>query len=83
MVLCKFLIPSGPLLHQCRRKSARQAEDQAGEPQHVDPDGRRCWFEWLIALRCNDREGCPSRDIDKLLSYLSKERIGRISGIGR
>ena len=83
MALGKFLIPSSPLLHQCRGKSARQAEDQAGEPQHVDLDGRCCWFEWLIAPRYDDREGCPSRHVDKLLSYLDKEGVGRIDGVGR
>jgi hypothetical protein len=83
VALRKFPIASGPLLHQCRRKRARQAEDQTEEPQHVNPDGGRCRFERLIALRCNDGEGCPGGDVDKLLSYLDKERIGHIAGIGR
>jgi hypothetical protein len=83
VVLRKFLVPSSPLLHQRSGKRASQAEDQASKPQHVDPDGGRRWFEWLVALRWEDRDGCPAGDVDKLLSYLAKECIGRISGIGR
>ena len=82
-VLCKFLIPSGPLLHQSRGKHAIQAKDQAEEPQHVDPHGGGCWFEWLNALHCKAREWCSVGDVEKLSRYLSKERIGRIAGIGR
>ena len=81
--LRKFLIPSGPLLHQCRGKRATQAEGQTEEPQHIDPDSRRCWLEWLSALVCNDHERRAVGDVDKLLRYLSKERVGRIAGIGR
>jgi hypothetical protein len=82
-MLRKFLIPSGPLLHQCRGKRASQAEDQTGEPQHVDYDNGCCRFERLGNLSCNDGDGCPSGDVDKLLSNLAKEGIGGIAGIGR
>src|SRR6266702_2393106 len=83
VLLRKLLIPSGPLLHQCRGKRASQAEDQTEEPQHVDPEGGSCWFEWLTALRCNAWERYPVRDIDELYRSLSKESIGRIARIGR
>jgi len=81
--LCKFLIPSGPLLHQSCRKHTIQAKDQAEEPQHVDPHSRGCWFEWLNALHCKACEGCPIGDVEKLSRYLSKECIGRITRIRR
>ena len=76
----KSQISSGPLLHQCRGKRAGQAEDQTEDPHHVDPNGRRCWLEWRGHKA---REWGPVGIVHKLLRYLSKERIGRIAGIGR
>src|SRR6266404_4518267 len=81
-VLREFVVPSGPLLHQCRGKRAIQTEDQTEEPQHVDPDGGCCGSECLTYQRCIDRETCPVRNVEKLSRYLSKERIGGVAGIG-
>jgi len=67
--LCEFLIPLGPLLHQSHGKHAIQAKDQGEKPQHVDPHGGGCWFEWLNALHCKAHKGCPIQDVEKLSRY--------------
>ena len=83
MVLGKFFIPSSPLLHQCCGERAGQAEDQTEKPQDVNPDGGCCWSERLIDLSFDAGERYPIGHVDELLSYLAKESICRISGVGR
>ena len=77
MGLCELEVAPGPALLECREQSAKQACDEAQEPEHVDPDGR----SWRVPASCRLEEESvrgvvgkgPVRETVELLGYLSEE----------
>ena len=80
MGLCELEVAPSPALLECREQSAKQACDEAQEPEHVDPDGRGRRFP----VGCRLEEGRTRRVADKgpirktveLLGYSSEEDDG-------
>ena len=74
MGLCELEVAPSPALLEGREESAKQAYDEAQEPEHVDPDGRSRRFPASRRLE----EGRARRvtgkgPVRKLLGYLSEE----------